>query len=219
MSLPSITEIVKNFEDHALYIMIYDGGALEDFLWSIYVPMNRPWGCSWCAKNRSGSEWELERKESNMAPLDRRLVVAYKVGNIPWSNLKKIRETLDGVEIDDLSSSITNTAFNSQVWVENALLALSKTLNLGEGFADVSNQVRAIEADVIYYAQTNRASVQAGEGGPMIVARDEEVLADEEVDEEVASDAEVEDMSDEDFIERRAAAMEDIPPIDIIAAK
>ncbi|KAI5305941.1 Bifunctional dehydrogenase and ferrochelatase [Ascosphaera pollenicola] len=215
MSPPSITEIVKEFQDHALYIMIYDGGALEDFLWSIYVPMNRPWGCSWCAKNRSGSEWELERKESNMAPLDRRLVVAYKVGNIPWSNLKKIRETLDDVEIDDSCTSITSTAFNSQVWVENALVALSQTLQLGEGFANVSEEIKQIGADVIYWAQTNRASVQAGEGGPLVLARAEMLLDDEVVNQ---SDGDDDERGPKD-IERSNSAMEGIPPIDIVCAK
>ncbi|KZZ86651.1 hypothetical protein AAP_06353 [Ascosphaera apis ARSEF 7405] len=216
MALPSITEIVREFQDHALYIMIYDGGALEDFLWSIYVPMNRPWGCSWCAKNRSGSEWELERKESNMAPLDRRLVVAYKVGSIPWSNLKKIRETLDDVEIDDSCLSITSTAFNSQVWVENALVALSQTLQLGEGFADVSEEIRQIGADVIYWAQTNRASVQAGEGGPLVLARAEMLLEDEDA---IQSDGDDEERGPKDIERSNSGAIEGIPPIDIVCAK
>ncbi|KAI5289097.1 hypothetical protein KEM54_004425 [Ascosphaera aggregata] len=214
MVFASISEFVKEFQDHALYIMIYDGGALEDFLWSIYVPMNRPWGCSWCAKNRSGSEWELERKESNMAPLDRRLVVAYKVGEIPWSNLKKIRETLDGVEIDDSCTSSTSAAFNSQVWVENALIALSRTLQLGEGLADVNEEIRQIGADVIYWAQTNRASVQAGEGGPLVLSREEMML-----DDAMPYEEQDEELSPETIEPSNSAAIEGIAPIDVVCAK
>ncbi|KXS93629.1 hypothetical protein AC578_2601 [Pseudocercospora eumusae] len=149
----SNSAIDRQYENRAIYVVLFLRGAQPGFHWGIFVPNMSPNGHLWHASNRSGG-WQLVEEERRV-PESFSLCLAFKIGTAgDWN---RFCATLRSIPADGTPSRRTGEAFDCVTWAKDALHALHKAR-----FIVLTKSLEEIETWAVKNAEAHRAEVEAG---------------------------------------------------------
>jgi hypothetical protein len=154
-------EIVRQFENNAIYVTMGLRGAEPGFHWGIFVPLSTPQGWVWHATNRTGG-WQLEVKESSTVHTSMSLCLAFKIGAV--TDVQAFGQVLVSVPSSGQPSANTGEAFTCRVWVKDALHALHAA-----GIIKLEKSIDEIESEALTIAEGHRMLVEQGQSSALVI--------------------------------------------------